>query len=307
MWPPEPDTPIQVLPGRLAVLACYFNPCGYEAPKRNFLRFAAALRERRIPLHAIELAFGDEPFFLEPGDGIARVRGADVLWQKERMLNRLLESVPPEFDKVAWVDADLIFTNPHWADDASRLLERYPVVQLFEQAVPLTREGHHGDVRNGVAFAVAHGLKDARHLGISHPGFAWAARRELIARHGLLDTNIVGGSDSMMVYAMFGWSYIDYLNRYGAGMRESFLAWAGPFWEEVRGRVGYVPGQVLHMWHGSRADRKYDERVDWLGRHDFDPMTDIAPDGNGLWRWASEKPGMHDRIRRYFFERREDH
>ena len=305
-FPPESISQYQSLPGRLAVITCYFNPCGYQSLKRNYLRFAAGMRERQIPLYTIELAFGDQPFFLKPAERVIQVRSGDVLWQKERMLNRLLETVPDGFDKIAWVDADLIFTNPRWADDASRLLEEYPVVQLFEQAVQLTKDDQPGEVRNGVAFAVAHGLKDAQHLGISHPGFAWAARRDLLARHGLLDDNIIGGGDSMMVYAMFGWLDNPYLGRYSDAMRRSFRAWAEPFWAEVRGRVGCVPGRVLHMWHGRRADRMYDERVTWLKQHDFDPRADLIPAGNGLWRWAPGKDALHELIRDYFPRRRED-
>jgi hypothetical protein len=82
------------LPGRMAVVTCYFNPCGYRSLKTNYLRFAAGLRERRIALYTMELAFGDQPFFLEPGEGICQVRAEDVLWQKERMLNRLLFDFP---------------------------------------------------------------------------------------------------------------------------------------------------------------------------------------------------------------------
>lgn len=297
---------LKSLPGNLAVLTCYFNPCGYESLRGNFLSFANGMRKQNVLLYTIELAFGDDPFFLSPGERVIQVRGTDVLWQKERMLNRLLEAVPAEFDKIAWVDADLIFTNPNWVPDASRLLREFPVVQLFEQAIQLTRDGAVGDMRNGVAVAVARKLKDAQHLGISHPGFAWAARRDLLTKHGLYDENVFGGGDSLMVYAMFGWLNNDSLKRHSPPIQETFAAWGRSFWEDVRGRVGIVPGRVLHMWHGSRANRKYVERVDWLRQFNFDPRVDITLDNNGLWRWTGTKPGMHEKLRQYFLSRRED-
>lgn len=292
--------------GALAAMTCYFNPCGYAAPRRNYRRFAEGLRGQGVPLYTIELAFGDAPFFLAPDGSVTQVRSADVLWQKERLLNLLLPAVPVAFDKIAWVDADLQFTNPGWASEAARRLERCPVVQLFEHCVQLDGAGRPGEACNGVALAVARGLDDARHLGRSHPGYAWAARRPLLERHGLLDFEVIGGGDTLMVFAMFGWWDHPGLGRYSRGMRAAFSAWADPFWRDVRGGVGYVPGRVFHMWHGRREDRKYDVRVDWMRQHDFDPRTDLAPGEGGLWRWGSGKRAMHEQVRRYFSERRED-
>ena len=38
----------------------------------------------------------------------------------------------------------------------------------------------------------------------------------------------------------------------------------------------------------------------------FDQGTDIAPDDNGVWRWNTEKAAMHDYVRGYFVDHRED-
>ena len=122
-------------------MACYFNPCGYESLRRNYLRFAEGMLKQHVPLYTIELAFDDAPFFLKPAANVVRLRTTHVLWHKERLLNLLLPHVPREFDKIAWIDADLTFLNPSWADYASRLLEQYAIVQLFDCGLSLNREG----------------------------------------------------------------------------------------------------------------------------------------------------------------------
>jgi hypothetical protein len=38
----------------------------------------------------------------------------------------------------------------------------------------------------------------------------------------------------------------------------------------------------------------------------FDPRRDIVHDGNGGWRWNSDKPLLHAYVRDYFTGRRED-
>ncbi len=79
----QPDVRFhQHLPGELAAVTCYFNPCDYCRPKRNYHEFAAGLAGQGVPLFTIELAFGARPFFLPESERVLRLRGADVLWQK---------------------------------------------------------------------------------------------------------------------------------------------------------------------------------------------------------------------------------
>ena len=301
------DLPLlQRLPGRLAAVTSYFNPCGYRSLRQNYRRFAQGMHAQGVPLYTAELAFGDKPFVLDGGPYVRQFRARDVLWHKERLLNLLLPHVPPEFDKIAWIDADLLFDNADWSSDAGRRLEEYPVVQLFEQAVYSDAQGRPFDNRTSVARAVDEGRPNATDLGSFHPGFAWAARRTLLERHGLPDDNILGDGDSMMVCAMFGWWNHPLIARSDWAMRESILAWGQSFREDVQGHVGWVPGRILHLWHGNSDNRRYVERMGWLGRAGFDPRRDLRAGADGLWEWTGGQDWLRERIRQYFFDRRED-
>jgi hypothetical protein len=293
-------------PGRLAVITCYFNPCGYEALKRNYVRFADGMRSQGVPLYTIELAFNDAPFFLQPTDSIVRLRTTHVLWHKERLLNLLLERLPAHYDKVAWIDADLVFENSAWAEEAARRLEHVPVVQLFSEAHHLDLDGRRYQSRIGVACAVSTRLPWARDFSRVHPGFAWAARRELLARHGLFDRNVVGAGDTLMVLAMYHWWDDPFVDRHNEAMLQAFRNWGEPFYADVGGRVGFVEGSVLHLWHGCLGNRKYIERLDFLRNEKFDPDRDIATGPDGIWEWATDKPALHAAVRNYFDERQED-
>src|SRR5438045_2016831 len=86
----------------LWAITCYFNPAGYRRRLANYRIF----RERlTIPLLAIELAYGSN-FELNEKDAdiLIQLRGRDVMWQKERLLNVALQSVPPTCHKIAWLD-----------------------------------------------------------------------------------------------------------------------------------------------------------------------------------------------------------
>src|SRR5262249_31410323 len=147
-----------------------------------------------LPLLTVECAFCDDGFELPAAPDVLRVRGRDVMWQKERLLNAALPHLPPECVAVAWLDGDVLFQREDWALQTRSLLERVPLVQPFDQAIRLPRgvlvyDGV-GDVYDG--FAATYARQPQRLLrgdfaAHGHTGFAWAARRELVERHGLYD------------------------------------------------------------------------------------------------------------------------
>ncbi len=109
----------------------------------------------------------------------------------------------------------------------------------------------------------------------------------------------------MMVCAMFA-KWNDALTKeYSRPLLDTFYAWGRPFWEDVKGHVGCISGQVQHYWHGSQANRRYHERLRPLKCAEFDPRRDLRVRANGLWDWIGDNR-LREEIRQYFFRRRED-
>ena len=73
-------------------ITCYFNPVGYRSRLANYRVFR---RHLSVPLVTVELAY-DAEFHLDRDDAeiMIQVRGGDVLWQKERLLNIALAALP---------------------------------------------------------------------------------------------------------------------------------------------------------------------------------------------------------------------
>ena len=291
----------------LHAVTCLFNPCGYRRLVENHRTFAAALARQGVPLTTVELSFDGR--FEVPGS--VRLFGdpaVHTLWQKERLLNVGIESLPPEVDKVAWVDADLLFLNPDWAADTERVLEDYPVCQPYRRAHMTDAAGRVASSRRSIGQALAEGLTPTWK---DHPGFAWAARRELIAAGGpggggLYDRHVVGGGDRAMALAWLGRPKSDGPQDRAPRWWADYLAWAEPQAAATGGTIGVAGGDVVHLYHGEKADRRYQERVAYLSDHDFDPAADLERGHGGLWRWASDKPAMHRAVRRYFERRNDD-
>lgn len=80
-------------------------------------------------------------------------------------------------------------------------------------------------------------------------------------------------------------------------------AWCNSFGPH---NVGFIPGNVRHLFHGYRSDRHYRERHVLLSTHRYDPQTDVRIGENGLLEWCSDKPDLHAAVREYFMSRNED-
>ena len=138
-------------------------------------------------------------------------------------------------------------------------------------------------------------------------GLAWAARREILDRHGFYDACVLTGGDLAIFCAAIGAMNGRFIRaRMNESSHNHYVEWARPFYETVRGSVDFIEGKLFHLWHGSIAERRYGRVLYELQETGFDPFTDIALTEQGTWRWASDKPEMHAHVREYFWSRNED-
>lgn len=299
----KPSEPKQIETGRkinnLAVVACHFNPCGYKLPIRNAHEF---LDKIGVPVTVVELSF-DGRFEFDSQHKIVGDLTKNFMWQKERLLNVGIQNLPADVDAVAWIDMDAVFQNPNWYEDAKQLLEEYPIVQLYERVDYLGPDGRE-IIKQNNSWAY-NWNNDLNGKVYGAPGFAWAARREAIP-WGVYDKDIVGGGDCHAIAAFVKerkWVEKQYssLRRPAA----DFDAWKAKQLPLINGRIGCVSGGAYHLYHGTHEKRQYGDRLQILRNHNF-CISDIQIGENGVWEWASYKPGLHQDIRDYFLNREED-
>jgi hypothetical protein len=282
------------------VITSYFNPARFKTKRRNFDFFMTGMKAAGANVLVAEMAFGDAPFELEPSDHLIQLRGNDVMWQKERLLNIAATRLPDSCRKVGWFDADIIFKEPDWLRRTVKALDQFMVVQPWSHAVRLHRDNRDdgtGILDESFASMFVRDPRAARNFGYNHhghTGYAWAARRELFDKCGLYDACLPGSSDHMMAHA------------FAAGMANSpcmertfgdspeygdhFKKWAVRARDLVNTRLGVVPGRILHLWHGDLADRRYGDLERHFRTLGFDPATHIRHDPNGMLEWTEDAP-----------------
>lgn len=297
----------------LAAVCAYFNPCHYQTRLSNYHLFRQGVVKTGLHLLTVECAFAKDEFELTGVDNLIQVRSPDVMWQKERLLSiGIQQLVRDGFSKIAWLDADIRFGQDLWPQYLAKALDESPLVQAFSRATALGANPGQGLVRPGVIF---HWQKTkAFEPRQCHIGLAWGARADLLRQTGLYDAAIVGGADAFLLYAPFCLPNYPrraerleilaqalYLN---PRRMAHFQAWARPFAALVNGKIGWIEGTVEALYHGSLKHRNYLPRQQILAN--FDPAQDIALNADQCWQWATAKPEMHQRVRDYFVQRRED-
>ena len=319
----DPDDPVYVGPaaeyaaaGDLAVLSCFFNSEDFQSKRWALEEFCAAMRRSPLHLFMAEVAFGDRPFALPEDIRTLGIRGGDVIWQKERLLNLLLASVPARFGKIAWLDADLLFENAAWAQDASTLLEHQSVVQLYSHCYRLRpgERAYRGQGERALSFgSVRHALPLFARFGDhglhGHTGYAWAARRQVLDTAGFYDGAITGSGDDLMAHGFAGDFAAPCLRKTFAGNTaylEHYRRWAVRAFDTTGGKLAYVDGAVLHLWHGELKRRGYPDGNRRLNAAGYDPVRHLALDSNGLWCWTDAAGEVRESCRELFASRRED-
>jgi hypothetical protein len=301
-------------------LTTYFNPIRYKRRLSNYRTFRSRLH---IPLLTVELSF-DGQFELTKNDAdlIIQLSGGAVLWQKERLLNIAIESVPNYVKNIAWIDCDVLFERNDWAQEGERQLnEQHSVIQLFSKVIYLNNEDTGDHLYNYKFYSDVPGLialynqtnelpldKPAvsTHGTIAYnPGLAWAGRKEIFAKHRFYDLAIIGAGDVYMANSIFG-TMDSLINLHGLNelRAESYLKWARPFHQAVARKVSHIDGVIYHLWHGETKSRNYRGRARLLA--DFNPQNDVYVGDNGVWHWTKPNTSLAEQLMAYFLNRRED-
>lgn len=289
--------------GGLAIIACHFNFAGFVRPRANLVRFCRQMHTLGIPVYGAEAHLAITDPFTRTWDNWLQipVSNRQLVFQKEALLQRLVEEVPKVHQMLAWVDADVWFGNPNWKKESEEMLELFKVIQLFSQAHWTDIDGR---IIESKKSCVDVGMTDKWH---GHPGFAWAARRDFLEEIGLYCYGPVGHGDTMMAC-----TFLDQELLRGSLMglgkdspRSHFRRWEAKAKPAAVGHVGYIGGDLYHEWHGHRQHRSYYERNGLI--KDLIPERHIRMGSNGLLEWTPETPtAMIKAVAGYFPSRHED-
>ena len=307
----------------LYVVTMVSNPLRFKSRYDLYRDFAKKMVGPNISLTTVEVAFGDRHFEVtEAGNpNHVQLQTWHELWIKENALNIGISRLPSDWQYVAWIDADVEFQQPDWAEKTIHALQHYQVIQPWSDAVDLDSEGKifntyksfmHQYIEYGLdqvtaADSGAYAKAKSSKIAYPHCGYAWAARREAIdGIGGLLDWAIVGSGDHHMAWSMVGKPMVSCPGSVTPAYVNKLKQFESRCAKAIDRDVGYVPGVLHHAHHGPKAARGYNSRWRIISDNQFDPDVDTIKDSQGLITLAGNKPQLRDDLRRYFRSRQED-
>ncbi len=313
------------MPQTLYVLTAITNPVRFQTRYRlfeNFRRYIEACdaygrRDTRIQLVAIECQHGDRPHVVTSSDNRfdLQLRTHHELWHKENLLNIGFSRLPSDWQYAAWIDGDVEFMRDDWAVETIEQLRHYSLVQPWSHAIDLGP--HHETIQTHKGFCAGYLNRQespALHCNWNknyeywHTGFAWAIRREAFDKlhNGLIDWAVLGSADHHMAWALVNQVRQSVPANISKRYMDKLVHWQDRVERHIRRNIGYVPGTLMHHWHGKKKDRKYKERWQIITENNFDPDLDLCRDWQGVWQLTNRSIGLRDDLRQYFRSRNED-
>ena len=127
---------IHVLPEKLYVVTMLENPLRWRSRYWNYWMFERQCEAAGAILYTAEVAFGARHFEVTQADHPRhlQLRTKDEIWHKENALNLMIQRLPAEAKYIAWIDSDVTFARPDWAQETLQLLQHYDVLQMFSHA-----------------------------------------------------------------------------------------------------------------------------------------------------------------------------
>ena len=307
----------------LHVIGVVSNPARYHSRyrlARDWYDEMAATKN--VKVYMVETAFGDRQHELtQVSPTHLQLRNQSEIWIKESMINLgVRHLLPQDWKYVAWVDADVSFRDPNWAQEALHQLQHFQVIQPWQQVANLGFRGNIMEVAHSAGWLRQMGRWPKEHLSkdwkkhhpsdahypYGHTGLAWCCTRGFWEQvQGLMWWAVLGSGDHHMAQAMVNNVDISIHGSMTDGFKKMCREWQYRAFRMTHGQIGYVHGRIEHNFHGAMRNRGYRNRWQLLIDHKFDPYVDLMMDAQGLIKLVG-KPDLEDAIRQYNRSRGED-
>ncbi len=302
----------------LHVIGVIQNSVRYHSRYRLFREWVKhMLGSKNVKLYVVEAVYGDRQPECAPENNeyeYHQVKVTSEIWLKENLINLGVKNLlPNNWKYLAWIDCDITFRDDAWALNCLHQLQHYNILQPWKDSVDLDYYGGIHQHHKSFGYLAAtrarkwHG-KGKEGYQYAHTGFAWACTRYFYENVGkIADFNIVGAGDHLQAWACIGEVKSTMPEAISDGYKKMCNDWQDKAVRACAKAVGYSHGRIEHHWHGKKENRKYWSRWDILTKNNFNPVTDLAYDSQGvLVLCGSNKYQLEHDIMLYNRQRAED-
>jgi len=297
---------------KLNVIIVISNPCLYAKRYILLKEFVKRIEEEEehVNLFIVEMIYSGQKFIItdKKNKNHLQLKTDTPIWHKENMVNLgVTYLLPKNYKAFAWIDADIEFDSNSWALDTLKVLNGCKdIVQIFSHCVDMDKDETNLHIFNSFGYSFSKNKKyTIKGLDYWHPGFAWAITRKAYEKiGGLYDKGVMGSGDNIIALSLINKCKNITNPKYSDDYNNSFLEYQ----QKVKAlRLGYIPGNIRHHYHGKKANRKYVERNEVIIQHQYSPLIHVKYDEIGvLVPTENFSDEFKEDILKYFEERKED-
>ena len=277
----------------MAICLVVFNPSKTKRILMNYFYAKNQFDLQKLPVFTIELVYnGQEP---EIPDAF-HVHSNSIMFHKENLYRILETKIPKKYTKLAFLDCDILFSDPCWYSKTSKLLNEYDVVQPFENAHWTDLTYTHIELTRKTVLEMKKPMWDFNY----HPGFAWCMKRDWYNSVGFFDYAISGSGDTLSTVAWLKKSFPRNFQSLPKALQSEYTK----FLNKLCPKITYLKGvNVMHLYHGSRDNRQYAIRHKILEVNQS-VLDLIKVNSDGVFEWKN--PNLWNPVFFEYFQNRKD-
>lgn len=226
----------------MAIILVYFNKQGSLRLINNLLFIKQMLDSANIPYFIGEMSIAHLPFLFAESSNIFHFQSPDNMFYKENIINLMEPLLPPIYDKLCIMDADIIFDNSDWYNLISSKLNDVNICQPFSTAYWLNIS------YDDVILEKCSYLK--KRIG-GHEGFVWGFQRAWFNTYKFPDGCFIGSGDTLFVKAVFE-KQIFNQHQY---IYHSWVKYIANLPSNISS--DYLDMNIYHLYHGTINNRQY--------------------------------------------------
>jgi hypothetical protein len=293
---------------KIAVVLSFFSPVQYELPQRHLHAVMNTLHAQGLDVVVSQAVFpGQNPQRVPSAIKSLVYKTSSLLFHKERLWNLAAKSV--DSDAIIFLDSDVVFKDSRWIEKCEAAFSSHDIIQPFSMAIWQDEAGLPDMHREPFAAAIGRGEKPC--LTKFHPGFGWGLTRDAFKRlGGFFDCSVAGNSDALFGLSLRINDLHEQVEQWYAKRQDPSISCASYRKYRLNAsnnnfRIG-VPQDVelVHLWHGNRANRQYISRTKLFPRRD-DGEFAVHDAKNGLQKWDWEEEANAS-TSQYFKDKRDD-
>lgn len=296
----------------ICVGMCFFNPVGYQSNLENLKTIVSEFKKTNIPYFIIELIYpGQTPVI---PDTISVVRANSFFFVKENLWNILETKIPDKYEKIMFLDADVLCTDPNWVNKTAELLDKNKVVHASDYLYKDIYRDNIFEIVNIDSIkgrsSIVKAIKSISPVKyeLYHPGYNICIQRNFYHKIGGFFEITPTSIGDTLFWLSFVPNYRGYCGTFFSSpnykdqkniyfeYRKNVLNQCDPNTE-----IDYLPGNhCLHLHHGKIKDRYYGRQFNFIPG----PFT-LYKNEDSVIEIKIKHPFITD-LAKYFQSRRED-